>query len=206
MSRRLLLCLVLLSLVLPAGLAAQRDPRIELTPHVGYLMSWSVTYPRGSVDVKDNLSYGGAIGFRVRPGQVVELDYNYFNSDVTLRGLEGTQDLGKMAMHYIQIAGNSEFGPGGNVRPYGTGSLGMTIYDPADTQYGTQTRFSFGLGAGVKVMNKTDRFGLRLQGKFMFNFLSGGMAIGCGSAGCGGAVSGTGQVQFEPMAGLIIAF
>jgi hypothetical protein len=206
MSRRLLLCLVLLSLVLPAGLAAQRDPRIELTPHVGYLMSWSVSYPLGSVDVKDNFSYGGSIGFRVRPGKVVELDYNYFDSDVTLRGVSGTEDLGKMATHYVQVAANNEFGYGRNVRPYGTGSLGMTIYDPADTQYGTQTRFSFGLGAGVKVMNKTDRFGLRLQGKFMFNFLSGGMAMGCGTAGCVGGVSGTGQVQFEPMAGLIIAF
>jgi len=206
MSRRSLLCLALLSLVLPAGLAAQRDPRVELTPHVGYLMSWSVSYPLGNVDVKDNLSYGGSIGVRVRPGKVVELDYNYFDSDVTLRGLNGTEDLGKMATHYIQIAGNNEFGRGGNVRPYGTGSMGMTIFDPADNQYGTQTRFSFGLGAGVKIMNKTDRVGLRLQGKFMFNFLNGGLAMGCGAYGCAGAATGTAQVQFEPMAGLVIAF
>jgi len=69
-------------------------------------------------------------------------------------------------------------------------------------------RISYAAKPGVcgQGENKTDRFGLRLQGKFMFNFLSGGMAIGCGSVGCGGAVSGTGQVQFEPMAGLIIAF
>ena len=205
MSRRPLLCLALLSLVLPAGLAAQRDPRVELTPHVGYLMSWSVSYPlqRGR-EGRPQLRW--LVGVRVRPGKVVELDYNYFDSDVTLRGLNGTEDLGKMATHYIQVAGNNEFGHGGNVRPYGTGSMGMTIFDPADNQYGTQTRFSFGLGAGVKIMNKTDRVGLRLQGKFMFNFLNGGLAMGCGAYGCAGAATGTAQVQFEPMAGLVIAF
>jgi hypothetical protein len=56
MPRRLLLGLVVLCLVLPASLAAQREPKVELTPTVGYLISWSVQYPRGDVDIKDNLS------------------------------------------------------------------------------------------------------------------------------------------------------
>jgi hypothetical protein len=127
------------------------------------------------------------------------------SSDVTLRPYTGiSEDLGAMTTHYIQVGGAKEM-KDGPVRPFGMGSLGLTIFDPEDTKYDSDTRFSFAMGGGIKLYSKSERIGFRLQGRFIFNFLSGGIAVGCGS-GCAGGVTGTALVQFEPSAGLVIAF
>ena len=205
MSRRVTL-FTLLALA-PSALIAQ-SPRFELTPQVGYMMGWSVSYPLGSVDIKDAISYGGILGIRQGFGNLIELQYTYSSSDVSLKtytGTGSTDDLGAMATHYIQVGGVRELKEG-SVRPFGMGSLGLTIFDPESTTYDSDTRFSFAAGGGIKLYSKSERIGFRLQGRFIFNFLSGGMAMGCGSGGCGGAAAGTALVQFEPSAGLVIAF
>ena len=182
--------------------------RFELTPMVGYLMSFSLGSPLGDVDIDDDISYGGVLSVAAGGGRFGELSYGYHGSQARLTnrpGLAPDSILTRLSTHYIQFGGVQE-AHAGPTRPYLLGSLGLTVFDPDRAAHGSSTRFALSVGGGLKGFASNGRIGLRAQGRFYFNFIDGSFAAVCGPAGCGGGISGTAQVQFEGSGGVIFAF
>ena len=111
-----------------------------------------------------------------------------------------------MAQHNITVGGEQDLKTG-RARPFLSSNLGLVIFD-SDVRgaTGSSTRFTMNAAVGFKAMNQTDRVGLKIQGKFQFNSVSSSGSFWCGNYGCGGGVTTSGILQFEPSAGLVIAF
>lgn len=204
-----LLCSVLCVLcVVP--LAAQRAPRVELIPTVGYITSGSIGTAAGDVDLEDGIVYGGTLGFKAGQGRLIIVNYSYFGTDLKVTNrfpVAPDTTLGGMDQHTITVGGEQEMKYDQNVRPFASGALGLVIWDSkVRGASGSSTRFSGNFALGVKMMSSSERIGLRVQGRVTWNSVSSSGSFWCGSYGCGGAVSSTGVFQFEPSAGLVIAF
>ena len=203
--------LALVAIAAPSLLPAQtKTPRVELVPTIGYISSGSLSTGVARLDLVDGLVYGGTLGFRAGGGRSIILNYSYFGTDLKATDripIAPDTVLGGMTQHTITIGGEQDLKVGSNVRPFASGALGLVIFD-SDVRgaSGSSTRFSGNFALGVKVMNAADRFGLKLQGRVTFNSVDGSASFWCGNYGCGGGVTTTGIVQFEPSAGLVIAF
>jgi len=202
--------LLLVTTIVPALLSAQtRTPRVELTPTVGYVSSGSFSTSLGRLDLEDDIVYGGTLGFRAGPGRLVILNYSYFGTDLKLTDrfpIAPDTVLGGLDQHTITVGGEQEFKTG-TARPFASGALGIVIFDSkVRGASGSSTRFSGNFALGVKVMSASDRVGLKLQGRVTYNSISSSGSFWCGTYGCGGGVTTAGIVQFEPSAGLVLAF
>lgn len=90
-----------------------------------------------------------------------------------------------MSVEYFQIGGLMDFRATdySRVAPFFVMTLGATRFAPDDESgLGDEFRFSVVLGAGVKVMLLTDRFGIRVQGRMLTTFLSSESTIFCPGA------------------------
>lgn len=198
------------TIALPGLLSAQaRTPRVELTPTFGYISSGSFSTSLGRLDLEDGIVYGGTLGFRAGQGRLVIINYSYFGTDLKLTDrfpIAPDTVLGGMDQHTITLGGEQEFKTG-NARPFASGSLGIAIFDSkVRGASGSSTRFSGNFAFGVKVMSASDRVGLKLQGRVTYNSISSSGSFWCGTYGCGGGVTTSGIFQFEPSAGLVLAF
>jgi hypothetical protein len=212
--RRLAILALCALLVFSSGAEAQRrssggtDPKFELSPIVGYTMTSSIQFSDERVDLTNGWNLGGTLGIRSFGGRLIEVTYNYLGSDIVgfnRYPVAPDTTYGKMNQHMIQVGGVNEFSDG-NVRPFLSGSLGMTIFSPDVVGASDITRFAVSAAIGVKAFNATERIGVRLQSRFWFNFVNSSFGLICGPYGCGGAYSGSGIFQWEPSAGLVIAF
>lgn len=206
----LLAAMTLLALPATPSLEAQQRTRqapmskVELTPFVGYQFGLSsVSTSRGVVDIKDNLNYGGTIGFRIRPGQFIEATWNRIDSDLRARQGGVVSSSVPIAVNNFYLGGFQEFGRD-QIRPFFGFSLGATWYDPKNT-FSDEWRFSAGIGGGAKIMfGEAQRVGLRLQGNLMGTFFGSGSSLWCGFGGCSVGLFGSGVADLNFTAGLVI--
>ena len=108
-----------------------------------------------------------------------------------------------MATEYYQIGGLGFF-PNANMgttKPFSSISLGATRY--AIDGFDDQWKFSVIFGLGVKAY-MSERLGLLLRGSMPMTFFSGGGSIGCGTGGCYSSVGGSGLLQFDVSAGVMV--
>ena len=200
--------LVPVLLFVPALLVAQ-DSRVELVPYVGYNTSGSMSTAVGRIDLENNLVFGGQLGFKVGTGRLAFLNYSYWPTQLVVTNrVPAAPDttLGDLDQHNIMFGGEQDLKQG-NVRPYAQGALGLVIFDSkVRGSTGSSTRFSMNFAFGVKAMTSSQRVGLRLQGKVGFNSVGGSGSFWCGNYGCGAGITTSGIVQFEPSAGIVLAF
>ncbi len=153
--------------------ASAQKPRFEITPCYGYsfLGGFEIDdheFGRLDLEVDDSSLQGLIIGIPVRRNLHVEL---FVNEQDTRFGLDegpflGAADLGSMDVTYYH-AGVTWTAPVGQVRPFASLSVGATRLAPdSDFLPETESRFSVGLGGGVKIFF-TDHFGLRLDARFL---------------------------------------
>ena len=206
------LSLLLATLAVPSLLGAQtaaKPPRIELIPTFGYISSGSMSTGVARLDLEDGIVYGGTVAFRAGGGKSILVNYTYFGTDLKATDripIAPDTVLGGMAQHNITIGGEQDL-KAGHARPFVSGALGLVIFD-SDVRgaSGSSTRFTMNAALGFKAMNATERVGIKLQAKVQFNSVSGSGSFWCGNYGCGAGVTTSGIVQFEPSAGLVIAF
>jgi opacity protein-like surface antigen len=165
--------LLFVALALGAALAAAATPslagQIYISPMVGYTTAGSLEL--GETDLNDvtlsgGLTYGGQIGFQARPGFTFEASYMQQESHLQLAG---TDVLG---VKVGQLHGNFLFekiGYGSTTHPYFLLGLGATFFNP-DHGFDGESRFSFALGAGVKI-EASEKIGLKIQGKYNPTYL-----------------------------------
>jgi hypothetical protein len=197
-----------LALATSASAQARRTPRqplnkIEITGYAGYQFGLStLNFVGGSVSLADNMNYGGTIGIRVKPQQIIEFTVNRWDTELRFSGV-GVPDNVSTAVTNFYLGGYQEV-PQGNVRPFFGFGLGATWYSPQAT-FGDDWRFSVMLGGGVKIwLGEAQKVGIRLGGNLLMTFLSSSWGGYCGTGGCGLGLFGTGVADLNFTAGLTL--
>jgi hypothetical protein len=182
MAARLVRALTV-SLGLLAGAAAASAQSIEVAPATGYRFGgdfFEVVTGR-PVDLDGALSLGVALNVPLSNGLQFEGLFTHQHARVFVPGgpfLPATQT--HVSVDHWQGGGLQELS-GGRVRPFLTGSLGLTRFGAAND---SEIRFTVGGGGGVKVF-ATRHVGLRLDGRLFATFLDADVRAGiCSSGGC----------------------
>ncbi len=141
---------------------------VELTPFVGYQFGGSFDQDYedddfdffDDVDVEESESYGLMLNLGLTRSLQFELLYSRQETNLEEDSFLGA-DLDDVEIEYFHGGVLWQWGDG-QVHPYVVASAGGTRFTLAD---GDDTRFSVGLGGGVKVMFN-NHVGLRLDGRF----------------------------------------
>jgi hypothetical protein len=188
----------------PAG--GGSSTRLEITPLYGLQWGGTIRTYEGDFVFQDSGMWGVIVDVTVRSGAQVELLYWRQDTDVVLdEGFVSSTQLFDAAVEYWQIGGLYEFRRAGNVRIFGSMSLGATHIDPEPAILDDDWKFStiFGLGAKVFV---SDRIALRLQASMPVTYIYTSGGLFCGGGGCYTTLGGEGVVQGNLLAGLTFAF
>ena len=158
--------------------------RIEVMPFAGYRTSAGFNVESedyGRFSIRDGLAFGVTLTYRVSPFADVEFAWSRSDSMVTARTLVApivNEELFKVHTDRFQANILAHL-PRADSRmvPYVLLGLGWTSADPFGDAKGV-TRFSFGLGGGLKMM-VSDRMGLRFQGTWNPTYVNTGVGIWC---------------------------
>lgn len=208
---RTILGLVLL-LVLPALPAAADDiKKIELSPFFGYRFGGDFVRSNefDSFDtgfaIDDSTSAGLALGINLSRHLQIELRYAKQESELLDTFFDPDLALYDVDVEIYHAGLVYQWTPG-QIRPYMVISIGATSFDAAPSDIDDDTRFSVGLGAGVKVM-VTDYFGLRFEARGYATAVDNGEELFCNHFDdCFRADTSESLYQGEITGGLVFAF
>jgi len=180
---------------------------VEITPLYGYTISGKVNNYNRTIDVLDDMSFGGMLSVEFDHMSFIELSYLRTNTKAVNTGFVDGRRTSNIGVEQYQVAGLREFKEG-KVVPFGRISLGTTRYVQTSDGNDRYWLFSAGLGAGAKIF-LTDRIGLRLHSNLILpmEFAGGGFwcGIGTGGSGCGSDIYfNVPLVHWELGGGLII--
>jgi hypothetical protein len=209
------LMVMLFMLVSSPFLKAQQESepkplRFDFTPFVGYRTSMSFpiephvsgTNPRVVLDASP--SYGFSFGARLtgREEDLIEVRWARQDSYVHAEELDVTPVPLRQRFILDQFHGDFSHEPWIEewpnwIRPYVLGSVGATHISAGSSI--SSTRFSFGLGAGIRFYQPTRHLGFKIQGEWLPVFADPQIAFVCGG-GCivhvGGTAASQGEVFF----------
>lgn len=175
---------------------AQPPPNVEVAPFVGVQFGGSVHAQSGAnTSFGADLDYGGTIDVRVAGSWSVEVLYSRQATELG-PGFDATVER--------YMAGVVEEQDYGRTRFFGVALLGATRFVPGFSGYGSSALFTIGLGLGVK-HRLTDRFGLRADVRGFYAITQSGGGLFC-SGGCLFTFSGSGLLQGDLTAGVVLAF
>jgi hypothetical protein len=205
-----------LLIVLSPALSAQQQPepkplRFDLTPFIGYRTSISfpiephVTGMNPRVVLDASPSYGVSLGVRLNEDDLIEV--RWARQDSYVHSMDITPQLPRQRVILDQFHG--DFSHEYRVedwaswaRPFVMASVGATnAASSASTNF---TRFSFGLGGGVRFY-ASRHLGFKIQAEWLPIFVDPRVAFICGPA-CIVHVGGTVSSQGEVLAGPILRF
>ncbi len=181
---------------------------LEITPFAGYMWGGNLRVYTGELRAGDGPNYGLALNYSLTPG--TQLEGFWFIQSAKMKFIEyglyeNETSVFDLNTNYIHVGILREMNDGQVVRPFGTFSMGTTIFNSKDSFYSSIWRFSVGLGAGAKFYF-SDRFGFRLQGRLLLPIYFSGAGVWCGTSGnCNyGISSATIIAQGDISAGFII--
>ena len=217
LQKRLKICyLAAGALLLPAVLVAQQTtdtyrPHFDLTALFGYRTT--VSFPidpavQGSnakVVFDSGPSYGFSAGMRFHDDDVIEFRWARQDSHAHLEDVTLISSRQRITLDQYHGDFTHEYILGEWpkwARPFVIGSVGAThVTGTANTNF---TRFSFGLGGGVKVF-AGQHLGFRMQGEWLPIVLNPHATVFCGG-GCIVHVGGTLGSQGEALIGPFLRF
>jgi hypothetical protein len=158
---------------------------IEITPTFGYMFGGSIRGYDAEADLSDNINYGGSIGLQMDAQGWLEFTYIGQSSTATIRRYGIIDDEREIDLHtsYIHV-GVSRESQLGDVTPFGSLSLGLTIFNPKESGLSSHTFSSVNFGAGVKAL-VGESVGIKLQGRLLVPVAFAGGTVWCGTGGCG---------------------
>jgi hypothetical protein len=176
---------------------------IELSGYTGWMLGGKVNLYNGSLKIEDGQNWGITLSLPIAPGMKAELMYNRLVSDLTVREYGNAPYVyTKVATQYFHVGAVKELMSEGVVRPYGTGSMGATVFSDREGFESDRWRFSIGLGGGLKIF-PTERIGFRLQARMLVPLYFNGIWFGTGG---GGVSTSSSIVQGDFTGGVILAF
>jgi hypothetical protein len=194
----------------PDGSKGQREERrFQLTPFAGYRIGGTFEDENTGekLELNDAGAYGLMLNWRESFNTEWEIMFSHQGTDIDIDGPSGPTSI-DIDVDYLQIGG-TYLGRGARTRPYMVATLGAARLDPGAPGLPSDIFFAFTIGGGMKVL-ATERFGLRLEGRFYGTVIDSNSKIFCGSgsggAGCLINTSADLLWQFEASAGLIFRF
>lgn len=137
--------------------------RFAVTPFIGYQLGGTIDDKSTGAHV--NLNDAAAAGLILDIPADYNAEYEFFylhqGTHFDVRGTSAPQPTQNVDLHYLQIGG-TYFGEGERVQPYIAAGLGATFFDPAVPGAGSETDFSFSVGAGARFFPE-NRVSLRLE-------------------------------------------
>lgn len=178
----------------------------ELTPFIGYRVGGEVHDMAADtrLSVHGGGSYGLIFDWNLDKYSQVELLFSRQDTQLENAGSFAGADAFELNIDHYHLGGAYVW-PGQRLRPFVSGTLGATHFDPEDQAFDAETRFSLGFGGGMKAA-LTRHLGVRLEARGVSTFLNSGGTLFCGDGAC--AISAGSSIfrQFEGRAGLIMAF
>jgi hypothetical protein len=150
----------------------------------------------------EGLTLGLILGFPLGNDRTLEVVWTHEFVHVPAAPDEGVDvDL---SLDTIGVGGTYEWGDG-KLRPFVSGTVGLTLLSPDVSGYDLELLLSGTLGGGVKVPF-SPRAWLRLEGRGVGMLATGSAAGVCGGGACVLGFSGAGIGQLEFLAGLGFSF
>ena len=182
--------IVALLLFVPLFINAQ----IEIAPAVGFMFGGRVNYYQGELKITDNMDYGVSVIIPdISWGTDLEFNYTRMDSEARFRANSNYPDYNdanfKTSVNYIQVGALKTLGGDDSFKPFGSFSLGATIFSPKN-DISDIWRFSITLGLGAKYWI-TDRVGIMVRGRLMLPMVFGGVGgyVGIGGGGTSSGLS-----------------
>jgi len=165
---------------------------IEIVPMGGYMFGGSIDYYEGKVKIDDGVDYGLSILVPANPLMDIEVNYTRMDSKASFSPYVGFPALSNqeatMATNYIQVGALSKFyRADSKVTPFGSLSLGATIF--SSSEFSNVWRFSFSAGLGVKIMF-SEKVGIMLRGRLLMPVNFAGTSVYFGTGGSGVSAGG----------------
>jgi hypothetical protein len=201
-QRPLVLALVLVTLSQAAPALA-----VEITPFIGqrYGGSFEDSITAANFEVADAAAYGLMLDFDLEPDKQIEVYLSRQNTHLSTGDpLFTGQPLFDLAIDYYHIGGLYMLPEGDRVRPFLTGTFGLTRMAPKPADLTTENRLSLSLGGGAKIFF-TKNLGLRFDVRGIYTALNANAEVFC-SGGCAIKVYSSGFLQTEVSAALMMRF
>ena len=190
------------------GAAGAQDLKtVEFTPFYGYAFSGGLEDDDTGqeYDVDDSACYGGMVDVRVSDNTQIELFLSRQESELEADdGLFGGPTLFDLDIDYYHLGGTYILTDNW-WQPFVVATVGATHIDPDASGSDSITRFSLGIGGGVRFF-PTENFGLYLAGRGLFTFVGGDTLIESEGGALTVEIASDTLWQAQLQAGVIFAF
>ena len=187
--------------------------RFQLTPFAAYRVGgqFEDESSEAELELDDGGSFGVVFNMRESANTEWEIAYSHQNTSIdTSEVTDGGSDI-DLDIDYLQFGGTyiAPVARSDLARPFLVATIGLARFDPEQSQFDSETYFAFSIGGGVKLW-PSNRFGLRLEGRFYGSVVDSDSKIFCTSnaetSGC--LISTKAEVlwQWEMMLGGIVRF
>jgi len=195
-----ILLIILLGL-LPGAAAAASG--IEITPFAGFRFggSFQDANTGDTIAIDEAGGYGLMLDFDLEPSKQIEVYLSRQSTKLSSGGAFTGNPKFDLTIDYYHIGGLVLL-EGDRVRPFVSGTFGLTRMDPQGADRTTEYYFSIALGGGAKVP-LTERLGLRFDARGIFTAVNTNSTVFCANGGCAIQVQGGGVLQGELTVGLI---
>ncbi len=209
---RLVVFFLLLTLVPAAQPPAAHAQKVEINPFVGLRFAGEFDNDSGDFfdsdfEVDESSALGLGLGFALSRSLQLEFFWSHQESDlISDQGFFlGDVEITALDVDYLHAGLLYQWAPG-QLRPFITGSLGVTEFSPENSLLEDETRFSFSVGGGVKIFFNQS-FGLRFDARIFSTVIDDDDNDFCdNSFRCRDYDNGTYFFQAEVRGGLIFAF
>ena len=180
--------------------------QVEVTPFFGYQFGGELEDAETgqSYELADGACAGGMVNINVSEISQVEFYFSRQETELESEGLFAGKTFFDLDVDYYHIGGTllllqEEW------QPFVVGTLGATHLSPEPSSMGSLTRFSVGLGGGVRYF-PTEHLGLYLAGRGLFTFIDSDTHITIESGSTTAQIYADGLWQAVLQAGLIFQF
>ena len=199
-----------LLLSLPGTAGAARPYTFELTPTLGYRVggTFEDSDTGESVDLENNSAFGLIFNIAEKPNTQYEFSWSHQDTSVDLSDSGGNPINIDLDIDFFQLGGTYMF-VGDKARPYIVATIGAAHYRTKGDTDESDTYFAFTIGGGWKLWS-TERFGLRLEGRYLGTLVDSNTSLFCTStpSGSGCLIQTRGKIlsQFEATLGGVFRF
>jgi hypothetical protein len=193
-------------LCLLATLSSACLARVEVTPFYGY--QFGGDFEDAETGERYDLSSGPCAGAQLNLdlSDITQLEFYYSHQETELEagGLFPSDTFFDLDVDYYHLGGTLLLGED-QWQPFVVGTLGATHLSPEPSSIGSLTRFSLGLGGGLRYF-PTEHLGLYLAGRALFTFIDSDTRIHIESGATTAQIHTDGLAQAVLQAGLIFRF
>jgi opacity protein-like surface antigen len=187
---------------------AQWLETVEFTPFYGYRFGgrFEDAGTGERLEIDDSSAWGGILD--IRWTDATQLEFYFSRQQTELRSRDGLfagQKLFDLNVDYYHLGGTYVFLDNDPWQPFAVATVGATYMDPDVAGGRSLTRFSLGIGGGVRYF-PIRNLGLYLAGRGIFTFMGGDTLFRSEGGQLTIRVDSDGLWQAELQAGLIFAF